>query len=566
MIDQNGIIQKPISIKDIQTVLQTNESDLGKLCTHPNINVKSLYKPTYINSSYDNYGYNIKSIYGIDNLKQLLNNIDSSSKIGLWETSTLTKYSLGSFEKYNHNQTQDLFNLTYTINGTQINPIQNTLNINIGDQLKIELKNGLINPSKFYTLSSKYFCIVLIGENEDYIITQNTTINNSNNKYEINISSLPSGQYVLYPCVSKNSSNGELEEYSQKYYNLYALIWNPFTLNIAETVPEEPSVLQDLIISNQGIWRENSSGDFPGGDVKLVTFNGGKPSDIEITSGSNNVLIIDDWAIGIKQLVGNWVGGTGAESTIFNIKLSSPKYNRTWNYTGQKPVEESGAPLLYAEYLGKLVRIPYTGEEFQFVDYIRFYPLTFASDCLYDDSQGFKIQEFNQNTNVFEYREITNNDIVQYDEERLSALDFKYTFTVAPNNTNEYKHITLVSKDDDRLHIDIVIEPQARNRIYYGNSNFSGRFGLESQELFQFSVINSKVLSEEYFVTSGLNNNYGPIVCYPSSNFDYNVTVVNNSGNPTNYYRERKVMWGNQEYTVISNSTINKFNVVFTKK
>ena len=337
---------------------------------------------------------------------------------------------------------------------------------------------------------------------------------------------------------------------------------NSIIINNLETPIDNSLYLDDLIICGDGILQESDFGNYTGGRLDLVVPQGNDISDIQINSGRNNIITIDDWAFAFRQLT-DWTGGEGQNSSPFQIRLSSQKYNRTWSYRGDKIVEESGAPLLYGEFLRKLVRIPYSTQPFQFVDYVWLYPGTFSDSCLYEDSKGFDVWEYDYSTKTASRRSLNNNDIVQYTMEKISVLDYKYTFTVAPNNSNTYQYITLESNDDSRIGIDIVLEPQARNRIYYGGTSFGCIKALEDNTLYEFSVTNSKILTENSFIVNSGNKNYQPVVYYPSSDFDYTVSVTNSSGNVISY-TQKTVMWGQQSYIRITANQV--FNVIFNKK
>ena len=45
MINDEEVIQAPVSIDDVQKVLSTNDNDIGKLCTNASINMWSKHKP-----------------------------------------------------------------------------------------------------------------------------------------------------------------------------------------------------------------------------------------------------------------------------------------------------------------------------------------------------------------------------------------------------------------------------------------------------------------------------------------------------------------------------------------
>ena len=45
MIDEEYIVKAPVSIGDVQKVLNTDDKDIGKLCTNSTINMWSKHKP-----------------------------------------------------------------------------------------------------------------------------------------------------------------------------------------------------------------------------------------------------------------------------------------------------------------------------------------------------------------------------------------------------------------------------------------------------------------------------------------------------------------------------------------
>ena len=45
MINDEEVIQAPVSIDDVQKVLNTNDNDIGSLCTNDSINMWSKHKP-----------------------------------------------------------------------------------------------------------------------------------------------------------------------------------------------------------------------------------------------------------------------------------------------------------------------------------------------------------------------------------------------------------------------------------------------------------------------------------------------------------------------------------------
>lgn len=45
----NGVITAPVSISDVKQALNTSENDLGRLCSHQNINIWAKYKPVRLN-------------------------------------------------------------------------------------------------------------------------------------------------------------------------------------------------------------------------------------------------------------------------------------------------------------------------------------------------------------------------------------------------------------------------------------------------------------------------------------------------------------------------------------
>ena len=132
--------------------------------------------------------------------------------------------------------------------------------------------------------------------------------------------------------------------------------------------------------------------------------------------------------------------------------------------------------------------------------------------------------------------------------DRIGQIGRNFSIAVSSSYTNKINHSINCYND--------VIENITFNNVNESINNINSSFFSNCVSLKNVTIKNLKVLPSCSFVNcvSLKNVDLPDTETISDQNFFStgfftinapNVTVVNNSGNPTNYYRERKVMWGN---------------------
>lgn len=233
MIDQNGIIQKPVSISDIQKVLVTDESDLGTLCLNQNINLLSKYKPRVSNNA---FGYWIPSLEYPDNVLNYVDNsqiplsynIPENSIGNIWKYIIPDKFYLEDFNYYNHNANGNLLNGKIIINNIEYN-FEDSIELDRNNTLYVEVTNGNFSLKDFQALKDYYFGVI-ININNNYIITQENTIKNLESyNLNINLKTLPTGTGKLLPIISSENFS-TLTQFNDRI--IIPIIWKSSSIEV----------------------------------------------------------------------------------------------------------------------------------------------------------------------------------------------------------------------------------------------------------------------------------------------------------------------------------------------
>lgn len=197
MSTSNGIITKPVSIKDVQQTIGNASGDLGTLCKSPTINKWSNHKP--ISSSIlfntsdsffkvNNYGLSIPILHNPGNLSTdntlvyYLANNDIVWPYNKPTGGSNSPYRLGDFSNYYHGALNPIGSIgatDYYYNGDAvvIDYEQNDYELNVdgGNQYNITLNDLVING---VNTSTCYYGLMLYTSSEYHLYTTNNTIGN----------------------------------------------------------------------------------------------------------------------------------------------------------------------------------------------------------------------------------------------------------------------------------------------------------------------------------------------------------------------------------------------------
>lgn len=214
----NGVIPKTgsVSIADVQEVLNTNESDLGQLCIHKNINPNARFKP--VHKDYQDWGgYRVPEVGTLDDVRRFVTfgeiNDDFYNELSdtnFWKyVPKSEKFNLNEFRGYNHNETGPIFRLQYKVNNvlTDLNEITE---LQRNDTIEFEILNGVFsikqdnsdNPSNFNGAGNYYAGLLFINNTDVFILSSDNIIKQSSRiLVKNNLYSIKPGEYKVIPVL-----------------------------------------------------------------------------------------------------------------------------------------------------------------------------------------------------------------------------------------------------------------------------------------------------------------------------------------------------------------------------
>lgn len=197
MSTSNGIITKPVSIKDVQQTIGNASGDLGTLCKSSTINKWSKHKPISSSILFDtsdsffkvnNYGLSIPTFSNIGNLtttNTLVNYLANNDTAWTYNKPTggsNSPYRLGDFLNYYHGALNPIGSIGatdfyYNGNAVVISYEENTYEeiTDVGNQHNIMLNDLQING---VDISTCYYGLMLYTHSEYHLYTTNNTIGN----------------------------------------------------------------------------------------------------------------------------------------------------------------------------------------------------------------------------------------------------------------------------------------------------------------------------------------------------------------------------------------------------
>lgn len=267
MSNSNGIISAPVSIKDVQEVLEETSNDLARLCKSSKINPFSLHKPITnrklfgmkdgdYNGTDGDYGIRVESAGSFSALLSLYENDENRGYSYSAPTGgLLSPYRLEDFNGYNHNATMNIrnFKATLSFDSSGKRLITGSCDFRLQDGDGVAIGNIFDNC---------YFGIVLCQQgNAKYYRTSNSTIGLGGTSVELNetVVTMQSGLYNVCPFVSNEKYDSEVinGNFPLNTTKLYALP----QVSIANVkIPETAEPITKLSVKTTKYWTTELGG------------------------------------------------------------------------------------------------------------------------------------------------------------------------------------------------------------------------------------------------------------------------------------------------------------------
>lgn len=295
---QNNIVSTPISLSELAQLLGTSQ-DVGRICTSPNINMWSKFKPVHDTELFSNHdGKGSSGNYGIAPYYGIMSNIKSKTNGGLngWTYSkplggSLSPFRIGDFRGYCHDALPPFAKLSTNVANGKLS-IDESLSIAGFMPEKTDYNITLDMLSAFGGSNAFYGILLYSGStNKAYLDTESIAQKNGHFSIEIAATEFAlsktgnSENWTLCPLIAvKNGTN------SYTYYTIPYMSVVPFTLSKAPSY----SIIVKARVNTAGTlltvdaWgKSNKAASFHSIDVRVRFSNKGYSD--ALTSGERRV-------------------------------------------------------------------------------------------------------------------------------------------------------------------------------------------------------------------------------------------------------------------------------------
>ena len=310
-----------------------------------------------------------------------------------------------------------------------------------------------------------------------------------------------------------------------------------------------------------------------------ISYLGGTNEDNDVIQNKVLMQKIDDFGLllsrGSASTHGNWVGGTTGSN--YDERTDLTYKNQTLQLRFRGWTDEDNGVFSDGMYVNKVIKVPSCGVSG--TEILTFYPYTFYSYMYKLDKLNMYLVDYDyNNTNnrkdlclwdndnkVFKYESGNtlrtvqlNNTIFQSLNTSYAYLEGRIEYTIAPNNTNEFRD-TAVKINDCMIHF--VQEPHNDHRIYIRRNR---RVALDTKytddNSYMFQLFESRILKG----SMEFEFDKPSYIVYPIAlENEYDILLEGNMA-PT----EGTFMWDNMEFRRYSGGKVNgvmaKF--IFRKK